>query len=123
MSNLLEEKLMELTGEIPEVIATVIIDAKDGITLVTSVIDQSFDPQIASGYFTRAWQSAVKAFEASNWGIPYEQIIPGTVITNINIALRDGNYLLSITVNASAGLGIVRAVIRQYKDEIESLLP
>ncbi len=125
MANI-EEQLQKLEealfNESPGIKAVAVIATYDGMPLA-GVAEGGEDLTVPAGYFSEAFAGIKRAYEASGWGNPNELLISGDRFNVILCGLKDGTYLQGIAFLSNTQLGLVRAIIKKYKEKIEALLP
>ncbi len=122
----MQEELQELQetlfNESPNIKAVAVIASEDGMPLA-GIAEGGEDLTVPAGYFNDAFQAIIRAYKESGWGTPLEVLVSGDKFHIILSGLKGGTYIQGVAVVANTQLGLVRAIIKKYKDKVEAILP
>ncbi len=108
--------------ELSGFVASAIVDTSDGIVLAGLAASSDMDLAIPIEYYTKTFRSALRSFESVGWGQPIEVLVPGPTHTVVLFSINDGSYYQGIAVESMVPMGLMRALFRKMKDELESVL-
>lgn len=118
------EFIEKIKNEVQGLIAVTVVEVQTGMTFGSFSGVKSFDPEIASAYNVEVVKAKLKAVEALGLSDKIDDILI-TLSSQIHLIKMAPNQKIFIYLAADstkANLGMARAVLRKYSEEIESNL-
>lgn len=119
----LETVLSEFREQVPEFVATDLVNLESGLSIGGSSADAAFDASAASASFGEVVRANLRALELMGMdGSSAEDILITTARVNILLRMLGRNYYHCLAIGKKGSLGFARAVMKKYEAALLSAL-
>jgi CheY-like chemotaxis protein/predicted regulator of Ras-like GTPase activity (Roadblock/LC7/MglB family) len=119
----LETVLSEFREQVPEFVATDLVNLESGLSIGGSSADAAFDASAASASFGEVVRANLRALELMGMdGSSAEDILITTARVNILLRMLGRNYYHCLAIGKKGSLGFARAVMKKYETALLSAL-
>jgi predicted regulator of Ras-like GTPase activity (Roadblock/LC7/MglB family) len=121
--NRLETVLSELRDQVPEFVATDLVNLESGLSIGGSSADPSFDASAASASFGEVVRANLRALELLGMdATSTEDILITTSRVNILLRMLGRNYYHCLAISKKGSLGFARAVMKKFEPPLLAAL-
>jgi predicted regulator of Ras-like GTPase activity (Roadblock/LC7/MglB family) len=121
--NRLETVLSELRDQVPEFVATDLVNLESGLSIGGSSADPSFDASAASASFGEVVRANLRALELLGMdATSTEDILITTARVNILLRMLGRNYYHCLAISKKGSLGFARAVMKKFEPPLLAAL-
>ena len=114
----------ELIREIPDVIAAEVVSIDEGVPVVATSTDPTFDPDIAAAYYAEVVKTHEKALEALRKGRNLEEVLVTTdEFYHIVRPLPGTRCYVGVAMAKKGNVGMARMVMKRYEERFIEALP
>jgi predicted regulator of Ras-like GTPase activity (Roadblock/LC7/MglB family) len=114
--NRLESVLSEFRDQVPEFVATDLVNVESGLSIGGSSADPNFDASAASASFGEVVRANLRALELLGMGADStEDILITTARVNILLRMLGKSYYHCLAIGKKGSLGFARAVMKKYE--------
>ena len=119
--------LKQFQIEIPNFLATMIIDGKTGMPIASRSDTSDFDPEITGAFYRDLIRAAIEPLKAAGKECANCELIEELLITQIDSyvllkSLKGGAHTLYLLMDKNSNPGMARVVMRRYIEKLDSLL-
>jgi CheY-like chemotaxis protein/predicted regulator of Ras-like GTPase activity (Roadblock/LC7/MglB family) len=116
--------LEELTREISDVIAAEVVSIDEGVPLVATSTDPTFDPDIAAAYYAEVVKTHEKALETLRKESHLEEVLVTTdEFYHIVRPLPGTRFYVGVAMTKKGNVGMARMVMKRYEKRFIEALP
>jgi DNA-binding response OmpR family regulator/predicted regulator of Ras-like GTPase activity (Roadblock/LC7/MglB family) len=121
--NRLETVLSELREQVPEFVATDLVNLESGLSIGGSSADPSFDASAASASYGEVVRANLRALELLGMDVTStEDILITTARVNILLRMLGRNYYHCLAIGKKGSLGFARAVMKKFEPPLLAAL-
>jgi predicted regulator of Ras-like GTPase activity (Roadblock/LC7/MglB family)/DNA-binding response OmpR family regulator len=121
--NRLETVLSELRDQVPEFVATDLVNLESGLSIGGSSADPSFDASAASASYGEVVRANLRALELLGMDATFtEDILITTTRVNILLRMLGRNYYHCLAIGKKGSLGFARAVMKKFEPPLLAAL-
>jgi predicted regulator of Ras-like GTPase activity (Roadblock/LC7/MglB family) len=119
----LDQILQQVRAELGTDFISSDIVGLDGLSIVGTSVDASFDSSSSAARFAMVMKLASKVAEKLNIGAIEDTLASTDTMLILTRQLGDGSYFWQMTVPRDATLGTVRMIMNEYADKLWDAIP
>lgn len=121
--NKLQSLLMEFRDQVPEFIATDVVDVASGVSIGGLTSDPSFDASAAAASFGELLKASATALERLGKNPrATEDVLISTHDYFVLLRLLPEHYFHCVAVSRRGNLGLARVIMKRFEPRLSSLL-